>query len=88
METENPVRVERYIWIGRSSTCIAAQPGYTVYFRIPPDVLDTVRDRYNLDLKKEAKKLAVDTFVGEEKESNGNREMIIYHKVRLLPGAK
>ncbi len=84
----NPIRVERYILISRGSSCLVALPAYSVYLRIPPDLQETLRDRWNIDLRKDAKRVVVETSLGEEKEENGNREMVIVHKIRKLPGAR
>ncbi len=88
MEDGNPVRVERYIWIARGTNGVVIQNRYTAYLRIPPDVREVLRERYDLDLNKDAKRLVVETSLGEEKGENGDREMVIVHKIRKLPGAR
>jgi hypothetical protein len=81
-----PVKVEKYIWIARESSCMVMQPRYTVYLRVPPDVQGALKERYNIDLRREAKRVAVETSLTEERGEDGHKSVVIEHKIRMLPG--
>jgi len=64
-----PVKVEKYIWIARESSCMAMQPRYTVYLRVSQDVQGALKERYNIDLRR------------EERGEDGHRNVVIEHKI-------
>lgn len=83
---DDAVRLERYIWMARSSSCFPTNR-YTMYFRVPSDIKHELRDRYDIDLSRDWKKMAVETILAEE-SVNGNKEVVIVYKLRKLPGVK
>jgi len=85
---ENAVRVERYIWMARSSSCFPTNK-YTMYFKLPSDIKHELRERYGIDLAKNWKKTLVEAILAEESSDGGKeKELTIVYKLRVLPGVK
>lgn len=83
---EDKIRLERYIWMARASNCTSIC-NYTSYIRIPSEIRHALRERYNIDLTRDWKKLLVETVLAEE-ISDGRKEVVIVHKFHKLPGVK
>jgi len=74
---ENPIKIERYILIGRDGGSIAIRPSSSIYLLLPSDLAKKLKWDFGLDLKDD-KNIEKHCTLALENEENKTRVRIIY----------